>query len=202
MQAIVNKADICELFQKDAVFIMIDKQYGNPPRWTRAEGFESLCQIILEQQVSLASAKAHFNKLKAYIREFSPEEILKLSDIEMRNCQISRQKAVYLRSLSNAVRTKNLELDRLNALSEEEIREALTEIKGIGKWTSDIYLMFCLQRKDIFPSGDIAVIRAINELYSVKTKDEAIELSSRWKPLRSLASYYFWHFYLSRRNRI
>lgn len=202
MQAIVNKADICELFQKDAVFIMIDKQYGNPPRWTRAEGFESLCQIILEQQVSLASAKAHFNKLKAYIREFSPEEILKLSDIEMRNCQISRQKAVYLRSLSNAVRKKNLELDRLNALSEEEIREALTEIKGIGKWTSDIYLMFCLQRKDIFPSGDIAVIRAINELYSVKTKDEAIELSSRWKPLRSLASYYFWHFYLSRRNRI
>lgn len=202
MQAIVNKADICELFQKDAVFIMIDKQYGNPPRWTRAEGFESLCQIILEQQVSLASAKAHFNKLKAYIREFSPEEILKLSDIEMRNCQISRQKAVYLRSLSNAVRTKNPELDRLNALSEEEIREALTEIKGIGKWTSDIYLMFCLQRKDIFPSGDIAVIRAINELYSVKTKDEAIELSSRWKPLRSLASYYFWHFYLSRRNRI
>jgi DNA-3-methyladenine glycosylase II len=201
MGKIVNKNDISELFEKDTIFADINEKYGNPPNWNREEGFISLSQIILEQQVSLASAKAHFNKLNSYIPEFTPEEILKLSDDELRNCQISRQKANYLRALSSAVTKRNLVFDDLKTFNENEIREILTRINGIGKWTSDIYLMFCLQSKDIFPSGDIAVINTIKELYKVKSKEEAIELSEKWKPLRSLASYYLWHYYLRSRNR-
>lgn len=124
-----------------------------------------------------------------------------LSDEEMRFCQISRQKAVYLRALSRAVIEKQIELESLNESEETAIRKDLTKIKGIGNWTADIYLMFCLQKKDIFPSGDIAVMKSALELCGTKTKEEIIIRSEIWKPLRSLAAYYFWHYYLKEKNR-
>jgi len=124
----------------------------------REPGFGSLAKIILEQQVSLASANAHFQKLNTYLDEFSPSNILKLTDEEMRSCQISRQKAKYLRALSTAITIGEIDLMQLPGLSEPEIRTQLTGIKGIGHWTTDIYLMFCLQAGDIFPIGDIAVV--------------------------------------------
>jgi DNA-3-methyladenine glycosylase II len=201
MNEIVNKSDIKELAEKDATFLNIIEKYGNPPNWTREQGFVSLSKIILEQQVSLASANAHFKKLNTYLPEFSPKEILKLSDEEMRTCQISRQKATYLRALSTAVIERCIIFESFESLPEQEIRERLTNVKGIGKWTSDIYMMFCLQSKDIFPFGDIAVMNTVKELYKVKTKEEIINLSETWKPLRSLAAYCFWHYYLRSRNR-
>lgn len=201
MRGIVNKNDISKLVKKDIVFSYIIKKYGNPPHWNREQGFISLSRIILEQQVSLASANAHFNRLNVYLPEFSPQEILKLSDDEMRNCQISRQKASYLRALAVAVIDGNIVFESFKSRNVQEIRENLTNIKGIGKWTADIYLMFCLQNKDIFPYGDIAVVNTVKELYGVKTKEEIINLSEKWKPLRSLAAYCFWHYYLKSRNR-
>lgn len=155
----------------------------------------------MEQQVSLASAEAHFNKLNSYIKEFTPKEILKLSDEELRACQISRQKAKYLRALSQAVLNKDLNFDELPKLRAEEVRKTLTSINGIGDWTADVYLMFCLQSKDIFPLGDIALITTIKELTKVKTKEGIVRLTKRWKPLRSLAAYFLWHYYLKKRNR-
>src|SRR4051812_28395711 len=98
MSNIVNKKDINELIKTDQIFALIYTRYGSPPDWERPQGFVSLSKIILEQQVSLASANAHFNKLNNYLKEFTPSEILKLSDEEMRNCQISRQKSNYLRA--------------------------------------------------------------------------------------------------------
>jgi len=201
VETIVNEKDIRTLLRKDRLFGGIHKKYGAPPAWSREPGFISLSMIILEQQVSLASAKAHFEKLNGYIGEFSPSNILRLTDEEMRSCQISRQKARYLRELSAAITEHALHLPALAGLPETDIREKLTAIKGIGVWTSDIYLMFCLQAKDIFPIGDIAVVNTIKQLTPARTRDEILALSHRWRPLRSLATYFLWHHYLSERRR-
>ena len=198
---IVNQHDIDLLIGRDNLFATIWKTYGPPPDWSREAGFVSLGRIILEQQVSLASANAHFQKLNAYLAEFSPLHILKLTDEEMRNCQISRQKAKYLRALSEAVSSGEIVLAQLADLSEPDIRLKLTAIKGIGHWTADIYLMFCLQQKDIFPIGDIAVVNTVKELSRVQTVDEIRALAESWRPFRSLATYFLWHYYLRKRGR-
>ena len=198
---IVNQHDIDLLIGRDNLFATIWKTYGPPPDWSREAGFVSLGRIILEQQVSLASANAHFQKLNAYLGEFSPLHILKLTDEEMRSCQISRQKAKYLRALSEAVSSGEIVLAQLADLSEPDIRLKLTAIKGIGHWTADIYLMFCLQQKDIFPIGDIAVVNTVKELSRVQTVDEIRALAESWRPFRSLATYFLWHYYLRKRGR-
>jgi len=199
---IVNKSDIQKLTTSHKLFSKIKKKYGIPPNWQRPEGFVSLSRIILEQQVSLASAEAHFIKLNNYLPEFSPSEILKLTDEEMRACQISRQKSKYLRALSQSVLNRELDFDSLSRNSPSEVRSKLTSIKGIGDWTTDIYLMFCLQSKDIFPLGDIALITTIKELTNIKTEEGIIRLAKKLKPLRSLATYFLWYYYLKERNRI
>ena len=199
---IVNRTDIKKLTSSHKIFSFIKDKYGIPPNWQRPEGFVSLSRIILEQQVSLASAEAHFIKLNNYLSEFSPTEILKLTDEEMRACQISRQKAKYLRALSQAVLNKELDFDALSKMSAAEVRIKLTSIKGIGNWTTDIYLMFCLQSKDIFPLGDIALITTIKELTNIKTEEGIIRLTTKMEPLRSLAAYFLWYYYLKKRNRI
>jgi DNA-3-methyladenine glycosylase II len=199
---IVNEKDIKALIRRDKLFARILKQYGPPPDWSREPGFISLSKIILEQQVSLASANAHYQKLHAYLGEFSPSNILKLTGDEMRSCQISRQKAKYLRELSTAIINNEIDLLKLAGLNEQEIRTQLTAIKGIGHWTTDIYLMFCLQAKDIFPIGDVAVVNTVKELSGAQTLEDICKLAEHWKPLRSLAVFFFWHYYLKKRNRI
>ncbi len=199
---IVNYPDIKKLTSKNKIFSFIKNEYGVPPNWQRPEGFVSLCKIILEQQVSLASAEAHFIKLNNYLPKFSPTEILKLTDEEMRACQISRQKAKYLRALSQAVLNKELEFDKLSGMDAVDIRKRLTSIKGIGNWTTDIYLVFCLQSKDIFPPGDVALITTIKELTKIKSSEGIIRFTKKLKPLRSLAAYFLWYYYLKKRNRI
>lgn len=201
MNSIVNETDIQILIKTGKTIADIYSQYNTPPNWYRPPGFVTLSKLILEQQVSLASANAHFLKLNNYLKEFTPTEILKLTDEEMRNCQISRQKSKYLRELSTAILGNNIDLERLSGLSEVEIRNQLTNIKGIGTWTTDVYLMFGLQAKDIFPIGDIAVVNKMKELTGAKTKEEIISIAERWKPLRSLATYFLWHYYLEKRKR-
>lgn len=201
MVPIVNQHDITELSKTDEIFQTIFALYGAPPNWNRPQGFITLSRIILEQQVSLQSANAHFNKLNSYLPAFTPQEILKLSDEEMRNCQITRQKSTYLRALSSAVLDHRLDMEGLASMPIAFIRDQLKSIKGIGDWTTDIYLMFCLQAKDVFPIGDIAVVKTIKQLTGANSKEEIIMLSESWKPCRSLATYFLWHYYLSRRKR-
>ena len=199
--AIVNQPDTNYFLIADELIKKIYTLYGSPPNWSRPEGFATLVKIILEQQVSLQSANAHFNKLNACLPTFTPEEILKLSNEQMRLCQISRQKSNYLRELAMAIVENKLNLDRLSGFPYEEVRRQLKNIKGIGDWTADIYLMFCLQAKDIFPAGDIAVINTIKELTDVVSKDKILEYAEKWRPYRSLATFFLWHYYLSKRNR-
>ncbi len=201
MNKIVNNSDLKFILSKDKIIADIHDQYGVPPNWERSPDFISLSKIILEQQVSLASAKVHFEKLNGFLGEFTPENILKLSDGEMRNCYISQQKAKYLRNLSIALLEEQLILEELILLEEPLVREKLTSIKGIGNWTADVYLLFCLQSKDIFPIGDIAIVNAMKELYKVNSREEILKISKNWKPLRSLGTCFMWHYYLNKRGR-
>ena len=199
---IVNPPDIKELTSKHKIFSIIKNKYGIPPNWQRPEGFISLSKIILEQQVSLESAEAHFNKLNNNLKEFTPTQVMRLSDDEMRACQISRQKTKYLRALSQAVINKELIFSELSKLNAIDIRRKLTSIKGIGDWTTDIYLMFCLQNRDIFPLGDIALITTIKELTKIRSEEGIVRFTKKLMPLRSLAAYFLWFYYLKKRNRI
>lgn len=200
INAIVNDRDIHTLCQC-AIINNIHSLYGPPPSIKRPEGFETLVKIILEQQLSLASAKAHFDKLKAHLKTVTPESILELSLDELRACQLSRQKASYVTALAKAIVNQELNLDSLSTATEKEVRAQLTAIKGIGNWTAEVYLMFSLQAKDIFPLGDIAIMNTMKELTLVTSKEAALDRAEDWRPLRSLASYYLWHYYLKKRNR-
>jgi len=201
MGSIVNDIDIKTLIEKDKIIADIYRKHKSPPNWARPQGFVTLSKIILEQQVSLASANAHFLKLSSYVKNFTPSAVVKLSDDEMRSCHISRQKSTYLRSLSSAIINNSLNLEKIGIKCEEEIRKELTNIKGIGNWTVDVYLMLCLQAKNILPIGDIALIKTIKELTDAETKEEMVSFAERWKPLRSLATYFLWHYYLEKRNK-
>ncbi|MCO6509933.1 MAG: DNA-3-methyladenine glycosylase 2 family protein [Aridibacter famidurans] len=180
------------------------EQYGSPPLWAREPSFATLIHIILEQQVSLASAKAAYEKLLETVDEITPENILALSDGEMKAAYFSRQKAVYARELSKAVVERHLVIEELGTLPDEEVRTALTQVKGIGRWTSDIFLLMCLLRPDVMPVGDIALHQAWKELRGLETRPTSAEFPSvaeRWRPYRSVAARLLWHFYLSERGR-
>lgn len=200
-----NYHQLCDhLATIDPHFQSILEQYSYPPMWTRDNTFETLAHIILEQQVSLASALATLNKLKAQAQteRLSPNFILQLSDEELRACYVSRQKAVYLRELAKALTTQQLQLEQLTHLTNDEVREILLRIKGIGHWTIDVYLMFVLQRVDIFPIGDLAAVNALKhlkQLPAATAKEELLPFIEQWKPLRTVASMMLWHYYLSRR---
>jgi len=198
---IINDKTVKALCTLDPIFIDIKNLYGLPPSWERPEGFETLCHIILEQQVSLESALSAYKKLKERLGDFTPENMLKLSDEEMRNCYISRQKTRYLRELSKAVISKELVFSDLAKLSKERAKAELIKIVGIGNWTAQIYLMFCLQSPDIFPPGDIAAINTVKELKGAQDRDAAVEIAKNWSPYQTGATFFLWYYYLKKRGR-
>jgi DNA-3-methyladenine glycosylase II len=189
------------LFEQDVIFKMIIEKYGIPKIPKRPEGFETLVLLILEQQVSIDSAKATFLKLKAKERDFQPQALLNLSNEEFRGLGVSRQKTTYIKALSTAILNNDIDLESLRAKSAEEVREELIKIKGIGNWTIDVYLIFCLQNPDLLPLGDVAVVNTIRELFLVETKEEMAIYGIRWSPHRSLATFLLWHYYLEKRGR-
>ncbi len=198
----MNENDIKRLTGIDSIFASIASEYGYPPAWQRAPGFVSLVKIILGQRVSIASAAAHFLRLENYLKMITPSAVARLTENEMRSCQISRQKAKCLRELSMSILSNSIDMETLGNQNETEVREQLTSVNGIGEWTADIYLMFCLQAKDIFPFGDVAVTNTVKELSGAKTKEEIMQTAEKWRPLRSLATYFLWHYYLRKRNRL
>lgn len=192
---------IAYLYKKDKVFKQISQQFGIPVQPKRPQGFETLVLLILEQQVSIDSAKATFNKLKTAIPDFIPEKVVVFSDEDFRACGVSRQKTNYIKILAEAVLSKELDLESLAFKAPEIVREELIKIKGIGNWTVDIYLMFCLESLDIIPLGDIAVVNTMKELLDIHTKEEMESYAQKWKPYRSVATYFLWHYYLEKRGR-
>ncbi|MEO8711843.1 MAG: DNA-3-methyladenine glycosylase 2 family protein [Parafilimonas sp.] len=199
-----NFHEICfSLAEKDAALKTILDKYGLPPMWTRPAIFQSLVLTILEQQVSLASAYAAFKKLKAKIGFVTPKKILALSDEELRACYFSRQKIIYVRALANAIISKKIKLKKLSDATDEEIRTILKQVKGIGDWTVDVYLMHALQRSDLFPLGDIALVNSLKEvkqLHAATTKEDMLEIAETWRPYRTVASMMLWHAYIQKRG--
>lgn len=199
-----NFHSICDKLAKDDNHLRsVISRYGYPPMWTRNASFQTLIHIILEQQVSLASARAALNKLKERIGTITPKKLLTLSDEELKACYFSRQKTVYARCLGNAIVSKQIVLKTLSDLEDAEIRRQLKAIKGIGDWTVDVYLLFALQRTDIFPLGDLAMVNALKEVIQLpkETKQEdLLKLAERWKPYRSIATMLFWHYYIEKRG--
>jgi DNA-3-methyladenine glycosylase II len=192
---------IAFLTEKEVVFKSIIEKYGLPTIPKRPQGFETLVLLILEQQVSIDSAKATFLKIKANQKLIQPEILIQVSDEDFRNLGVSRQKTAYIKALASALLNKDLDLESLPTKTAQQVREELIKIKGIGNWTIDIYLMFCLQAPDLLPLGDIAVINTIKELLDIHEK-EAMEIhAQKWIPYRSMATFLLWHYYLNKRNR-
>ncbi len=190
------------LSSKDEILKYILDTFGNPIIQKRDEGFASMCHIILEQQVSIASAKACYVKLENHFGTISPENIFNSDDIELRYCGVSRQKIIYLKDLASKVLSKEIDFESYVTKSEEQIRKELITIKGVGNWSIEVYLMFCLQSPDIIPLGDIAIKNTLKELYNCETLEEMQSISDNWKPFRTFASYTIWHYYLTKRNKI
>ncbi|MBL7724454.1 MAG: DNA-3-methyladenine glycosylase 2 family protein [Chitinophagaceae bacterium] len=195
---------ICDkLSRKDRELKGIIKQYGYPPMWTRPATFQTLILTILEQQVSLASAYAAFKKLKERIGYVTPSKLLALTDEEMRACYFTRQKTGYARGLAEAVQSKKINLKKLSLLPDEEVRNELIKLKGIGHWTVDVYLMHALQRTDLFPLGDIALVNSLKEVKKLHphiSKEEMLEIAESWRPYRTIASMILWHSYIKKRG--
>lgn len=174
--------------------------YGTPPMWDRTPGFSTLLNIILEQQVSLASAKACYDKLAAHLGEVTPDGLLSVSDADLKLIGFSRQKAAYARHLSEAVLEKRIDLERLHSLPDAEVKAALITLKGIGEWSADVYLLMAMLRPDVMPRGDIALHAAYQKLTGADKRpgsDEFVAMAEKWKPYRSVAARLLWHFYLS-----
>lgn len=179
------------------------QQFGRPHFWYREPNFSTLILTILEQQVSLASAKSAYNKLVKKIEIVSPENILKLTDEELRTCYFSRQKIIYSRILATEISESRLNLNVLNTQPEDEIRSTLIKLKGIGNWTIDMYLLMSLHFSDIFPSGDLATIKSVYELELVSSKalkEDIIKYMKKFSPNQSAATNILWHYYIKKRK--
>lgn len=199
-----NFKEICnKLGRIDKDLHSVIKQHGHPPMWTRPATFQTLILTILEQQVSLASAYAAFKKLKQKIGYVTPAKILSLTDAELKACYFSRQKTIYARELARAVKTKQLNLKKISLAHEDEVRYELKKIKGIGDWTVDVFLMHALQRTDLFPLGDIALVNSLKEtkqLHPHTTREDLLAIAEPWRPYRTIAAMILWHSYIQKRG--
>ena len=192
------------LATRDPDLAAIVARFGPPPLWDRAPGFATLLHLILEQQVSLASAQAAFDRLRAAAEPLTPARFLELTDAELLAIGFSRQKARYGRALANAVVDGSLDLDELARLDDDAVHRALVAVPGIGPWTAAVYLLMVLGRPDVWPVGDIALAQAVAEVKGLDRRPdpgEMAKLGEAWRPWRSVAARLFWHDYLGRRGR-
>jgi DNA-3-methyladenine glycosylase II len=180
------------------------ERFGPPPLWARDPSYATLVHLVLEQQVSLASARAAFDRLEvALAGTIEPGAFLELSDAQLRAIGFSRQKAGYARDLATAL-ADGFDLEGLADLPDEDVRSSLMRLRGIGRWTADIYLIMCLRRPDVWPHGDQALATAARELLELPARPtvDALELRARsWRPHRATAARILWHHYLSVRGR-
>lgn len=193
-----------ELAERDERLRAAVAAYGLPPLWAREPGFHTLLRIILEQQVSLASAAAAFGRLQTEANPLTPARFLEFDDASLKTIGFSRQKTRYGRELAHAILSGALDLDGLDALEDDAARAALTSVTGIGRWTADIYLLMALGRPDVWPVGDLALELAARDILTLPHKpmrDELAGIAEGWRPWRAVAARVLWHVYLSERSR-
>jgi DNA-3-methyladenine glycosylase II len=192
-----------KLARKDVILNAIITKHGYPPYWKRSLHFETVVQIILEQQVSLASAKAAFLQLKKKIGKLTPEKIMILSDADFRAAYFSKQKTSYTRNVATAILNGDLNLKSLASLPDDEVRNQLIKIKGIGNWTADVFLMMVLSRTNLFPFGDIALVNSLKyeKQLPIDTPKELLEeIVATWEPYKTIAAFILWWAYIQRKG--
>ena len=180
----------------------IHAKHGDPPLWRRDEGFTTLVHIILEQQVSLKSAKSMLVRLEGLIQPFTPERFLELGDAHLRSLGVTRQKSAYLIDLAAAIVSGELSFAKLARMSDDDARVVLTRIKGIGSWSADVYLLMAMRRADIWPAGDLALAVAMKELLGLAARPGPLDLerwAEQWRPHRAVAARMLWQYYLGRK---
>jgi len=188
----------------EPVFAAILRRAGPPRFRRRRNGFETLLHIILEQQVSIDAAAAMFRRLNEECRPLTPAGFLTLDEPTLRRCGFSRQKASYGRGLAEAVTSRTLDFARLEATGDDDALAALVALKGIGRWSAEIYLIFALGRDDIWPAADLGLQFGVAAELGLGTRlgeRELRELGDRWRPWRTVAACLFWQSYLHARNR-
>jgi DNA-3-methyladenine glycosylase II len=195
---------LAELSAKDSDLAGVILKWGNPPFWTHAPGFPGIVIAILAQQVSLESARGAFARLEKAIGWITPEGFSVLDNGALRSIGFSRQKASYVLGIAHEIMTGAFDFATLNAMDNDAVRKRLTEFKGIGPWTADNYLLFSMRRPDAWPSGDLALAKAAQELKGLTDtpcSEEVDEIAGRWKPFRAVAARILWHHYLCERGR-
>jgi DNA-3-methyladenine glycosylase II len=193
-----------ELSARDAGLAAIVARHGPPPMWGRARGFATLVRIILEQQVSLASAAAMFARLERALGGVTPGIVRATGIAGLQAQGVTRQKAAYIATLAERVADGSLPLATLPRLPDAEVAEVLVRLPGIGPWTASIYLLMALRRPDVWPPGDLALHKAMTSLPgfdTVPTSEQAAAWAQRWRPWRAVAARILWHGYLSERSR-
>ena len=202
--AVGFKRTLRKLAATDSSLAAALDRFGEPDFWHRQPGFATLVLFILEQQVSLASGAAAFNRLRARVGEVTPEAVLTPNDEELRADGFSRQKTRYVRELAKAVLDGRIDLASLESSPDDAVRRELVGLVGIGPWTADVYLLSCLRRPDIWPVLDRALQVATGEVLGLETIPDPtvlLDLGERWRPHRSTAARLMWHSYLSKRGR-
>jgi DNA-3-methyladenine glycosylase II len=192
------------LCRRDPDLARVVARHGPPPLWARPTGFATLVQIMLEQQVSLASARAAYARLTKVVVTVAPDTLAALDDRSVIEAGLTRQKAAYLRALGQAVARGELEVDRLASLDDNGAHAELLKLKGIGPWSADIYLLMALGRRNVWPRNDLALAAAMHEVKRLRqppTLDRQLALSESWRPWRAVAARILWHHYLSTPRR-
>ena len=191
------------LARRDSDLASILESLGPPPLWARPPGFSTLIKIILEQQVSLASAASMFARLKKNTTPFRPARMIELGEAHLKSLGLTRQKTAYCLDLADALNNKRLRLVQLSQMSDADVKAALMGIKGLGSWSADVYLLMVLRRPDVFPATDLALVTAVTELKQQPARpntNELLKMAEAWRPYRSVAARMLWQYYLAKRS--
>ncbi|MGH8453351.1 MAG: DNA-3-methyladenine glycosylase family protein [Nevskiales bacterium] len=196
---------VAELSARDPDLGAVVDRFGLPPLWARRTGYTTLARIILEQQVSQASAAAIYRRLHLAIGGVTVDRVLSAGVRGLRNAGLTRQKAAYCVGIAQAIHSGELELGQLGRMDGVAARSALIQVHGIGPWTADIYLLMALRKPDVWPHGDLALAKAamqVKRLRKLPSYDRLTEMAEQWSPWRAVAARILWHYYLSNRQRV
>lgn len=191
---------VAELSRRDRHLAAVVERHGAPPLWDRPPGFETLVQIILEQQISLSAGRAAYGRLERLAGAVTPERIAVLTEADLRGAGLTRQKSAYIRDIAQAIVAGEFDPNALADLDDDGARAALVKLRGVGAWTADIYLLMALLRADIWPSGDLALVAAMREVKRMRAlpnSDRIGRVTNAWRPWRAVAARVLWHHYLS-----
>ena len=184
-----------DLILKDKFLGKIIRDYPRDFLFTKSDPFYTLARSIVGQQISVSAAQAVWERFEKKAGKVNPLTIKRMHYMKLKSCGLSRQKITYLKSLSIAFIDKKIQPIKWKNLDNEKIIDELIQIKGIGRWTAEMFLIFNLCRPDIFPVDDLGLIKGICNCYNINypiTKERAIKMSKKWKPYRSVATWYFW----------